>query len=48
MSTVFLVAQGALMGMVAHQLYPDGQWQFWALITANSGLVVGYGLTKTR
>jgi hypothetical protein len=49
MATLFLIAQGGLMGMVAGRAFPGGDWaspEFWACCVANSVLVVLYGVVN--
>lgn len=46
MSTLFLILQGGVFGIVAGNLYPNWEWQFFAILLANSVLTVGYGAFK--
>lgn len=46
MNTLFLMAQGALVGFVAGLAFPGFGWEFFAAIIANSALTVAYGATK--
>lgn len=49
MSTVILIAQGALVGFVAGRAFPGGDWgspEFWTICIVNSIAVVAYGVFK--
>lgn len=46
MSTLVLIAQGALAGLVAGHAYPEFGVGFWAAIVVNSALFVSYGALK--
>ena len=46
MSTLFLILQGGLMGIVAGLAFPDLQWQFFAILLANAVLTVAYGTAR--
>ena len=46
MSTLFLILQGGLMGIVAGLAFPDLQWQFWAICLVNAVLTVAYGTAR--
>ena len=46
MSILPLMLQGGLVGMIAGWSYPAAEWQFWAIIIANSILTAAYGAMK--
>jgi hypothetical protein len=43
MSTIFLILQCGLVGFMAGVIYPNYEWQFWAVIAANAVFVTAYG-----
>lgn len=43
MKTLFLVAQGGLMGLVVGEIYQFDDWEFWFIVIFNAILVVTYG-----
>lgn len=46
LSTLILVAQGALVGFMAGQAFPGHGLEFWVTIVVNSVLVVTYGQAR--
>lgn len=48
MSTIFLIFQGFLVGFLAGNVYPNFEWQFFAIIVANAVLTVSYGSLRSN
>lgn len=46
MSYIPLMIQGALVGFMAGQAFPDHGWQFWLAIIVNAILTAMYGTMK--
>jgi apolipoprotein N-acyltransferase len=47
MNSIPLILQGALFGFVATLAFPGLTWEFWAIVFANSLLVVAYGVARS-
>lgn len=46
MSTLVMILQGALIGVVAGWAYPDWGWEFFAICAANAVLTVSYAIAR--
>ena len=46
MSTLFLILQGAMFGVVAGWAFPGWTWEFFALVIANAVFIVAYGVAE--